>query len=218
VGTDETDKSRRREEALEIFDRLQSEFADVKIGNVELGTVAEQQAFELKHLCIGCTPPQIEGQDAEGNELRLSDYRGKVVVIDFWADWCPHCVEMYPLGRKIVKRNADKPFAWLGVNSDEPSRLKRIAESEQISWRNWSDGPEGPINKSWRVEKLPSLYVLDHEGVIRFKDVRDENLEQAVDTLLEKVPSEQKDGASAKTDSETKDADEANPTEQDPRD
>ncbi len=80
----------------------------------------------------------------------------------------------------------DKPFAFLGINSDPKDRLRKVIEKEKITWPSWWDGgsPSGPIAGRWNVRAWPTVYVLDRNGVIRFRDVREKALDQAVDTLL----------------------------------
>jgi len=94
---------------------------------------------------------------------------------------------MYPHERSLVKRLANEPFALLGVNSDgSREKLKKVKERESMSWRSWFDGPgtRGAIATRWNVTGWPTIYVLDHNHVIRYKDVRGEALDAAVDTLL----------------------------------
>ena len=95
---------------------------------------------------------------------------------------------MYPHERSLVKRLADKPFALIGVNSDKDREaLKEVLEKENITWRSFWNGPEGPrgpISTSWKVKSWPSIYVLDHKGRIRFENVRGLALDDAVDRLL----------------------------------
>jgi hypothetical protein len=98
---------------------------------------------------------------------------------------------MYPHERSLVKRLADKPFALIGVNSDTDKDVlkKRMAE-EKITWRSFWNGPEGtngPISKAWNVRGWPTIYVLDHKGVIRFKGVREKQMDEAVDALLKEL-------------------------------
>ena len=95
---------------------------------------------------------------------------------------------MYPHERSLVKRLKNKPFALIGVNSDKDLDYakKRVAE-ENISWRSFWNGPQGtrgPISTEWNVRGWPTIYVLDHNGVIRYKNVRGEAMDEAVDTLL----------------------------------
>lgn len=74
-------------EIEKLLDRTVEEFGDVAIGNKTLKEVAERELFEIRHLAIGMVAPEIEGEDVEGENFKLSDYRGKVVMLDFWGDW-----------------------------------------------------------------------------------------------------------------------------------
>ena len=96
---------------------------------------------------------------------------------------------MYPHERSLVKRLADKPFALIGINSDPKETVKKALVEENITWRFFWDGgnTRGPIATKWNVSGWPTIYVLDHEGVIRFKGVRGERMDAAVDELLEKM-------------------------------
>ena len=101
---------------------------------------------------------------------------------------------MYPHERSLVKRLANKPFALIGVNSDrDKAKLKPRMKEENITWRSFWNGPRGtsgPISKAWNVRSWPTIYVLDHKGVIRYKNVRGERMDAAVDTLLEELKAE----------------------------
>lgn len=83
--------------------------------------------------------------------------------------------------RSLVKRLEGKPFALLGVNRN-PSResLKRAEGKHKITWRSFFDGRDGPITKKHNVKSMPTIFVLDAKGVIRYKGVKD----KAVDQLL----------------------------------
>ncbi|HVC93429.1 MAG TPA: thioredoxin-like domain-containing protein [Pirellulales bacterium] len=97
---------------------------------------------------------------------------------------------MYPHERSLVKRLANQPFVLLGINSDQDrDELKEVMKTEGITWRSWWDGgsTQGPIATQWNVQGWPTIYVLDHEGVIRYKGVRGDAMDEAVDTLLEKL-------------------------------
>ena len=95
---------------------------------------------------------------------------------------------MYPHERSLVKRLENEPFALIGVNSDaDLEALRPRLVEENITWRSFWNGPEGtqgPISKAWNVTGWPTIYVLDHEGRIRFKGVRGEAMDEAVDQLL----------------------------------
>jgi peroxiredoxin len=107
---------------------------------------------------------------------------------------------MYPHERSLVEKLKDKPFALIGVNSDtDKTKLKERMEKEKITWRSFWNGPEGtggPISKKWNVHGWPTIYVLDHKGVIRYKNVRDEKMEKAVEELLKEAEKKEADGGS----------------------
>ena len=98
---------------------------------------------------------------------------------------------MYPHERSLVKRLESQPFALIGVNSDtDKEKLKPRLEKEQITWRSFWNGPkgtDGPISRAWNVRGWPTIYVLDHKGMIRFKGVRGKQMDEAVDQLLKEL-------------------------------
>jgi hypothetical protein len=95
---------------------------------------------------------------------------------------------MYPHERSLVKKLENEPFALIGVNSDgDLEKIRRTVKEKEITWRSFWNGPDGtrgPISKRWNVTGWPTIYVLDHEGVIRFKNVRGEAMDKAIEELL----------------------------------
>ena len=93
---------------------------------------------------------------------------------------------MLPAERKMVARLQDKPFALLGINSDGGrDALNKICEENDITWRNAVDGDtSGPWASSWNVQGWPTLYVLDTEGVIRYKGHDGIAMEEKVEELM----------------------------------
>ena len=97
---------------------------------------------------------------------------------------------MYPHERSLVQKMESKPFTLLGINSDQSKeQLKKVIDDEKMTWRSWFDGPGtgGPIASKWNVQGWPTLYVVDHKGVIRYADVRGKELDAAVDRLLKEM-------------------------------
>lgn len=96
---------------------------------------------------------------------------------------------MLPHEKALVERWKDKPFALIGINSDgEAAAVRKLLAEQGISWRNAIDvSTEGPWARAWNVSGWPTIYVLDHKGVIRFRDVRDAELEAAVSSLLKQL-------------------------------
>jgi hypothetical protein len=95
-------------------------------------------------------------------------------------------VAMLPHERSLVKRLQSQPFALLGINSDGDAKtVKEILKKHEITWRQAIDGTtSGPLATKWNVHGWPTIYVLDAKGVIRYRDVREEEMDKAVDTLL----------------------------------
>jgi hypothetical protein len=95
---------------------------------------------------------------------------------------------MYPHERSLVKQLSDKPFALLGINSDRDlEQIREIVKEKNLTWRSFWNGPEGtrgPISTAWNVSGWPTIYVLDGEGKIRYKNVRGEAMDRAIETLL----------------------------------
>ena len=94
---------------------------------------------------------------------------------------------MYAHERSLVEKYADKPFAIVGVNSDrDRDKLKERMAEEEITWPSFFDGggTGGPIASAWNVSGWPTIYVLDAEGRIRFKDVRGEAMDAALEELM----------------------------------
>ena len=119
---------------------------------------------------IGVPAADVAGRDLDGIEFSLSDYRGKVVLLDFWGYWCGPCRKMLPHSRELVERLREEPFALIGVNSDaNVAELRKVKfVEEKISWRNFADGvADGAISKEWKVMAWPTLYLIDAAGFIR---------------------------------------------------
>ncbi len=94
---------------------------------------------------------------------------------------------MYPHERSLVEKLKNRPFAIVGVNSDrDKDKLREALQKENITWRSFFDGggTSGPIAKAWNVSGWPTIYLLDAQGRIRYRDVRGKALEDAIEALL----------------------------------
>ena len=105
---------------------------------------------------------------------------------------------MYPHERSLVKRLADAPFAITGVNSDKDREaIKKVLVDESITWRSfWNGGGTGgPISSAWNVQGWPTIYLIDHEGVIRYKGhgEEEEKFDARIDALVEAARKAQAD-------------------------
>jgi thiol-disulfide isomerase/thioredoxin len=201
----------RPREAEALLDKIlqDKEAAKLSHHHGNLGKAAEDLRFEIRHLSPGKAAPELEGVDQDDKPLKLSDYRGKVVLLVFWATWCGPCMAMVPHERELVKRYAGRPFAVVGVNGDgdiayppgekpidNKAKVKAIMKREGITWRSFRDALKDPvtnrwqvpgISRKWNVDGWPTVFVIDHQGVIRhrFLGVPDKaDLDAAVKKLV----------------------------------
>jgi peroxiredoxin len=184
----DADLERLVNEAVVLFEQVVGTYADID----GLGKAAKRDLLAIGTVSIGKTAPEIEGEDLDGKRFRLSDYRGRVVVLDFWNHQsCGICRAMYPDLRSLVERKKGKPFALLGINSgDEPQSLRKLSDQGQVTWRFWCDGDssEGPVINRWNVTYWPTTFVVDAKGVIRYKQLTSiAELDEAVETLLKEM-------------------------------
>jgi hypothetical protein len=93
---------------------------------------------------------------------------------------------MIPHERSLVKRLEGRPFALIGVNTDQDrGMVKSRSVEDQVTWRSFYDKTtRGPICREWQVSGFPTIYIIDHKGVIRYKNLRGEQMDAAVDKLL----------------------------------
>ena len=139
-------------------------------------------------------------EDTEGKPIKLSDYKGKVVMLDFWGTWCGPCMQMVPHNVETAKKYEGKQFVIIGVNSDrDKEKLAERIKAEKITYRSfWNSdkGAGGPISAEWKVQGWPTVILIDHKGVIRRRflgspDTKEEfhGLDTAVETLVKAAES-----------------------------
>ncbi len=116
----------------------------------------------------GQTAPDFVLKSATGENLRLSEYRGDVVMINFWATWCGPCRQEMPLLDELYGRYQRVGFSLLGVNIDDDSRRAMAMVNELgISFPVLFD-EEKKVSKLYEVEAMPLTILLDREGTVRY--------------------------------------------------
>jgi thiol-disulfide isomerase/thioredoxin len=168
------------------------------VGMLLLAGCAEEPKALTVGVQVGNIAPEIKAEDASGVKMELSQYRGKVVLLSFWASWCGPCKELLPYEKQLAKQFEGKPFVLLGVNSDiDKTALVKAQQQFGMTWPSFWDGL-GSINREWDIEFLPMLILIDERGIIRFnsktimddidsfKDLADK-MEREIQKVLNKV-------------------------------
>jgi len=141
----------------------------------------------LEHLAIGLVAPEFITHDAAGNEIRLSDFRGQVVVVRFWGMSHTGGALHLDSAARFERRNWDERFTWIGVN-DDPDREAFVlaTEEREFTWTQaWEGGAEHPARDAWRIERFPATYVLDELGVVRGVGLEGPALDRLVASLVD---------------------------------
>ena len=146
------------------------------------------QAQQLRPWTEGATPP-LALQDLDGRSHRLEDYRGKVVLVNFWATWCAPCREEMPSMNRLRASLAGRPFAVLAVNlAESEASIRRFMEQVPLDFTVLLDRDSGAA-RAWRARVLPVSFIVGPDGRIRYWalgeiDWTQERVRKAIAALL----------------------------------
>jgi len=143
------------------------ESSEIEINGVSVAKLAENELYVIINLSKGKVAPDLSGVDSGGRPLRLSDQRGKVVVLLFWRSEDENTPQLLELVKRMRERFAGKPFEIVGVNRDPLPALRGLQASGQVDWPNFSD-PDNKLGADYRVATWPLAYVLDGERKIHY--------------------------------------------------
>ena len=155
------------------FNMVSEKYANVKLGEELLGKLAASQLMGLKmmdQLQVGKPVPEISGEDLDGKALKLSDFKGKVTLLSFWATWCQPCMALVPHEIALAERMKDRPFDLVGVNGDKLNdAVREKIVDKKITWRSFKNEQSGqaPLSDIWGIDGWPTIFVIDSEGVVR---------------------------------------------------
>lgn len=166
--------AQRQPEAKQLFEEFLHEFdAETKYHaqSIELHyRQASQRILQaIRDVGLGVPAPATVGVDLDGRPMSLSDYRGKIVLLSFWATWCHPCLKAIPHEKELLEHFGSRAFAIVGVNADQKLALARQAVTKHgISWRSFQVQREddSSIADDWHIAGYPTFYLLDTDGVV----------------------------------------------------
>ena len=142
-------------------------------------------------LYVGAPAPDFSIVTIDGKEISLSDFRGKVVLIDFWASWCVPCIVATPKLLKLYEEFHDRGLEIIGVSLDLAlEHARTFIEHQGIPWPQYWDGKgyEGKLVQLFRVRAIPTLFLIDRKGIIRGRwlGLAEEEVRKTLEELLGK--------------------------------
>lgn len=153
---------------------------------LDLGTLRPKLKPTLE---VGQSVPAFNVETLDGKRLNLADFRGKYVLLDFWATWCGPCVTEIPEMKEVYERfGKDKRFAMLSLSLDaEEEAAKKFVAEKGITWPQGFLGevPEGGVQGSYHVEEIPATFLIGPDGKLVAKNLRGREIGAAIARILE---------------------------------
>ncbi|MGD0259953.1 MAG: TlpA disulfide reductase family protein [Verrucomicrobiota bacterium] len=150
----------------------------------------QDEAKKLKAALVeGSKFPDFAEKDVAGKPLSVANYKGKVLLLDFWATWCPPCRAELPNVLKTFAAYHKQGFEIIGISLDkDQEKLTSFTKEKNMTWPQYFDGLvwQNKLAVKYGVNSIPATYLLDGQGTIIGKDLRGEALDQAVAKALAK--------------------------------
>lgn len=170
-----------------LLEQLQRDFPDSKAA----ASLKRQEAAKKIRagLVKGAAFPDFDEKDLAGKPLSIAGYKGKVVLVDFWATWCGPCVHELPHVQATYEKHHAQGFDIVGISLDsDRQKLEKFIKEKNMPWAQFFDGKgwENKLGQKYGVNSIPATYLLDREGKIIGSNLRGDALEIAVAEALAK--------------------------------
>lgn len=195
----------QHQEMLKVFEKLEERYPDdhdvldelarihEELGNSDLAAEYRKKADPMSAL-VGKIVPDFSATDLDGKLISLQQYRGKVVLLDFWAVWCGPCLTEIPNVKRVYDTYKDQGFDIIGVSLDtDETRLRNYLKKNNISWRQIFSGQKwnSPLAQKYRIRSIPAPWLIDRDGTLISREARGVKLERlVVEALRGKVQNE----------------------------
>ncbi|MDQ8185656.1 TlpA disulfide reductase family protein [Pelagicoccus sp. SDUM812002] len=155
-------------------------------GDIGATRSLQRRIKTARDVALGNTAPELEGNNLKGETVRLSDFRGRYILVDFWASWCPPCRLENQHYAKLVDRIDASSFDIFAVNLDTSKRVwSQSVSRDRADWIHISDleGWTSPLAATYGVGALPASFLIDPQGRIVAKNLRGEALDAKLQEL-----------------------------------
>ena len=184
----------RGEEVLAVFEKFEKRYPNNRyaleelariheeLGNTELAEEYRKKADPMSEL-VGEVVPDFSATALDGKPISLQQYRGKVILLDFWGIWCGFCLAEMPNVKRVYDTYKDQGFDIIGVNLDtDETRLRNYLKENDIQWRQIFSGQKwkSPLVQQYHIRSIPAPWLIDRDGTLISREARGLKLERLV--------------------------------------